>query len=145
MTRDLQLVSHFDLQPGDRIVVPKSTLSMVQHHAIFLGFTNNHYWFIENKEGIGVRIITAENLFTGVSVITRIKRFIPTVDYSRNDLVKLAISKKGKSYNLFNYNCEHLANELQNRIVKSKQAETGIGLSVLAGIALLIGIAGAGK
>ena len=28
---------HWNLQPADRIVVPKSDLRFVQHHAIYLG------------------------------------------------------------------------------------------------------------
>lgn len=128
------------LQIGDRLVVPKSNFRMVQHHAIFLGFLNGHYWFIENKESFGVRIVTAEVFFVGVDEITRIVKFVPKVGYSRRVLSDYALSKKGKGYNLVSYNCEHFANEVQNRVIKSHQADTGVALGMLAGLVLLIAI-----
>ncbi len=134
------------LKVGDRIVVPKSSLDFVQHHAIFMGTRNNQYVFIENKESIGVRLVTAELLFVGVDRITRIQRFSPRAEYSRQDLYDYALTKIGRTYNLINYNCEHLANEIQHRIIKSKQSDTGVGLA-LFGLLLLVlgGIAGGGK
>jgi len=122
---------------GDRVVVPKSSIRWVQHHAIYLGHENGHHWFIENKEGIGVRVVTAEQFFAGVLQVTRVERFIPKHNYSRQDLVQFALSKRGKSYKLFNYNCESFANHVQHGVAKSKQAQTGIGIGIAA---LLIGV-----
>jgi hypothetical protein len=127
------------LKVGDRIIVPKSGVRMIQHHAIYLGYWSNHHWFIENKESIGVRLITAEVLLLDVDMITRILHFSPTPGYSRTDLYNYALSKRGKSYNLINYNCEHLANDIQHKVAKSKQANTGIGIAVIGLAALLIG------
>lgn len=128
------------LKVGDRVVVPKSHLDLVQHHAIFLGYENGHYWFIENKEGIGVRVVNANTFFFDVLKITRIIPFIPKNGYSRNDLVKYALSKVGKKYDLTRYNCEHLASELQHKVVRSKQAETGVFIAVAAILLFIIGI-----
>lgn len=134
------------LRAGDRIVVPKSYLRMVQHHAIYLGFENGHHWLIENKEIFGVRVVNAATFFADVNEITRINSFIPKAGYSRNDLVNYALSKKGRRYNLTNYNCEHFANEVQHRVVKSKQAETGMSIVLFGLAALLIGgLANAGN
>jgi hypothetical protein len=127
------------LQAGDRIVVPKSYLRMVQHHAIYLGFENGHHWLIENKEIVGVRVVNAATFFAGVNEITRINHFIPKDGYSRNHLINYALSKKGMRYHLTNYNCEHFANEVQHRVVKSKQADTGVGIALFGLAALLIG------
>lgn len=132
------------LKVGDRVVVPKSALDMVQHHAIYLGYWKGQYWFIENKEGIGVRVVSADVFFGGVNKITRIVRFIPRANYSRQDLYDYALSLRGRAYNLLSYNCEHVANQIQNRVIKSKQSDTGVGLAIL-GLSLMLigGIAGA--
>ena len=128
------------LKIGDRIVVPKSHLDLIQHHAIFLGYEKGHYWFIENKEGIGVRIVNATIFFYDVLKITRIVPFIPKAGYTRNDLVKDALSKVGKKYELARYNCEHLASELQHKVVRSLQANTGIFIAVSLVFLLIIGV-----
>ncbi|MEO6302279.1 MAG: lecithin retinol acyltransferase family protein [Bacteroidia bacterium] len=127
------------LRPGDRIVVPKSYLRMVQHHAIYLGFEKGQHWIIENKEVFGVRVVSAATFLAGVDEITRIDPFYPKNGYSRNDLVRYALSKKGRRYHLTNYNCEHFANEIQYRVVQSKQADTGVGIALFGLAVLLIG------
>lgn len=127
------------LKVGDRIVVPKSHLDLIQHHAIFLGYEKGHYWFIENKEGIGVRIVNATTFLYDVLKITRIVPFIPKVGYSRNDLVKNALSKVGKRYELTKYNCEHLASELQHKVVRSVQADTGVFIAAATTVLLIVG------
>ncbi|MEZ4721947.1 MAG: hypothetical protein R2813_08745 [Flavobacteriales bacterium] len=127
------------LELGDRIVVPKSSIRLVQHHAIYLGWNNGHHWFIENKEGVGVRTITAEQFFNRVLEVTRIVRFRPTLNYTREDLVRFALSRRGRKYDLLDYNCESFANEVQYRRVESQQAKTGVtlGLSALALLLLI--------
>ncbi len=126
------------LEVGDRVVVPKSTWDFVQHHAIYLGYWNNQYWFIENKEGYGVRIVSADVFFIGVNKVTRIIKFIPRYNYSRSNLYKYALTKPGRAYDLWNYNCEHFANEIQHRVIKSDQSDTGKGLAALGLVALVI-------
>lgn len=128
------------LQIGDRIVVPKSSIDWIQHHAIFLGYENGHYWFIENKENIGVRIVNEETFFYDVLKITRIVRFKPSSGYTRSDLVRRALSKKGKAYHLTNYNCETLCNELQYGVRQSQQATNGIGIVIACLFMLTIGV-----
>lgn len=126
------------LQVGDRIVVPKSSIRWVQHHAIYLGFQNGYHWFIENQEGVGVRTITAEQFFSGVLDVTRVERFKPSLNYTRGDLVQFALSKRGTKYSLLGYNCESFANQVQYGSVKSTQADTGLALGAVAALALLI-------
>jgi hypothetical protein len=135
-----------NLEVGDRIVVPKSAWNMVQHHAIFVGYWDNQYWFIENKEGHGVRIVSAAVFFAGVERVTRTIKFVPRHNYSRNDLYAYALTKRGRAYDLWNYNCEHFANEVQHRVIKSAQSENGRGIAVLGIAALVIaGLASLGR
>lgn len=125
------------LKVGDRVVVPKSSIRWVQHHAIFLGYQNGCHWFIENQEDVGVHTITAEQLFSGVLDVTRVERFKPRRNYTRDDLVQFALSKRGKKYALLGYNCESFANQVQHGRVKSTQAETGLVFGAVAALALL--------
>ncbi len=143
MTKFLHIIK--GLLVGDRVVIPKSGVRIIQHHGIYLGFSNSYHWFIENKDGIGVRVVKAEVFFSDVYEITRIVRFTPKSGYSRHDLYRYAMTKKGKPYHLVNYNCEHLANELQYRVVRSKQADTGVGFALFGLALLLLGGLSGGK
>jgi len=127
------------LKVGDRVVVPKSGVELIQHHTIFLGYQNRQFLFIENKEGLGVRVTDSETLFRDVTYITRVIRFKPTWGYSRADLFNYALSKKGRSYHLFNYNCEHFANEVQHKARTSKQTENFIAIVFFSLLLFIIG------
>ena len=131
-------IKQLNLLPADRIIVPKSLLRLVQHHAIYLG--QNHLGvdlIAENKIGHGVRIVTADDFFNEVIAVTRIIKFKGT-NHQRKLAVQLALSKAGQPYYLINYNCEHFANEVQYGKVKSEQADNFLtGLKILAGMLLL--------
>lgn len=118
------------LEAGDRIVVPKSSVRWIQHHAIYLGYENHHHWIIENKENFGVRVVTAEVFFEDVIEITRIEKFKPLWSYTRQNLIDLALSKQGKGYSLMNYNCETFVNEVLEGKSYSTQVKTGVGIGV---------------
>lgn len=137
MTRDLQLVKHFNLEPGDRVVVPKSQWQLVQHHALYLGYDDfgNHY-MCENVIGLGVKLTRVEQFFNGVSKVTRIERYSGSND-ERKILVQNALSKLGLPYNLINYNCESFVNDVLISKKHSKQVGNALGF---LGLALLIGI-----
>lgn len=130
----------WNLNIGDRIVVPKSFIKWVQHHAIYLGWENGHHWIIENKEDIGVRLVTATDFFKDVKEITRIEKFKPPSTYSRRQLKDFAISKIGDEYSLLNYNCESFANLIQYGKATSSQVSTGISLGVIGITAVLAGL-----
>ncbi len=136
-----QKIKQFGLLPADRIVVPKSGLRIVQHHALYLG--KNHFGvdlIAENKIGFGVRLITAEDFFKDVIEVTRIERFKGN-NYQRKVAVQKALNKLGQPYQLINYNCQHFANEIQYNIVKSHQVdELFEGLKVVTGLVLAIGL-----
>jgi hypothetical protein len=127
MPTDLQ---KFNLKAADRIVVPKSSLGVVQHHAIYLG--KDKYgtdWIAENKIGKGVQIVNASDLFSDVIEITRVEPFNGNKQ-QRKEAVKNALALKGTNYNLLQFNCEHYANVIQHKVSISHQAKTAIGLGV---------------
>lgn len=121
-----------NLKPADRLVLPKSELGLVQHHAIYLGkdaFGNRQY--IENYIGKGVRVIDESHLFRDGFIATRIEPFMG-INFQRIEAVKRAISLIGKQYDLINFNCEHYANTVQHKKSYSKQVGVGIGLGLFA-------------
>ena len=104
------------LSIGDRLIFPKSLFNIVQHHCVYLGRINGVECFIENKQGKGVQLISADHILSEASSITRIVKFQPSWYYSESDLIKSAIYRIGTSYDLVNYNCEHFANEISFHI-----------------------------
>jgi Lecithin retinol acyltransferase len=131
MNTDLQLVNKLNLQPGDRIVVPKSQWQLVQHHALYLGYDDfgNHY-ICENIIGVGVRLVKVEAFFNGVSKITRIEKYDGN-NYDRRIIVQNALAKLGQPYNLINYNCESFVNHVLLDKVHSNQVRNVLGLLAL--------------
>jgi hypothetical protein len=128
-----------NLKPGDRLIVPKSELKLVQHHVIYLGKDYQGQDLIaENKIDCGVRIISAKEFFKDVITITQIIQF-EGGNYERKIAVQKALSKAGVGYDLINYNCEHFANEIQYGKKESKQVRNVFaGLVVLLIIALFV-------
>jgi uncharacterized protein YycO len=120
-----------NIQPADRIVIPKSEFQLVQHHAVYLGQNYSGQDLIaENKYGIGVRLITAEDFFSGVNKVTRIERFSGS-NGERKNAVQRALDKLGQPYHLINFNCESFANHVQHAYSTSKQVAWGF-LGLLA-------------
>lgn len=138
MERHLEIIRKFNLKVGDRVITPKSLFDIVQHHAIFLGNIGREFWFIENKEGIGVRLITARDFFVGVETITQIIRFQPTWNYSRESLTQKAYDLIGKRYEIWDYNCESFANDLQHCKPASEQAEFAKAILFFLGFVLFV-------
>lgn len=138
-----QYIQTLGLLPGDRIVVPKSGLHIVQHHALFLGKDRNGVDVIaENKIGFGVRLVTAADFFEEVFEVTRIERFKGT-NHERKAAIQKALTKLEQPYHLIDYNCQHFANEIQYNIIKSDQVdELFAGLKVAAALAMAIGLFG---
>src|SRR5690606_8861328 len=135
-----------NLSIGDRIIVPKSLFNLVQHHAVYLGKENGLHYIIENKEMIGVQVVTAEQFFNGVQQITRIEHFTPTYNYTRKHLLRRALALVGTKYHLTKYNCEHFANDVINGQRNSKQIETAQNFTTLAATVILaVGLLGGYK
>lgn len=119
-------VKKLGLEPGDRIIVPKSGLRIVQHHAMYLGQNHQGIDLIaENKIGFGVRLVTADKFFADVIEVTRIEKFRGNT-YKRKLAIQRALQKLGHPYHLINYNCQHFANEIQYGKVESDQVANGL-------------------
>lgn len=134
-----QTLQRYNILPGDRIIGPKSNFRIIQHHSIYLGQDFNGIdWIIENKDGHGVRLVTANQHFQQVLEITRIERFVGTGE-QRKAAVQRALTAIGKPYNLINYNCEHFANWVQHGVSHSSQVKIGAGIFFLLLLIFLIG------
>ena len=127
---------YLNLQPADRLVVPKSTARLVQHHAIYLGIYEGGIELIaENIIGVGVRIVSASDFLMNAIEVTRVERFTGT-NAERNLAVQNAKALVGTNYDLLQFNCEHYANVVQHNRKESSQVSTGLILGVV-GIAAL--------
>lgn len=126
-----------NLQPGDRLVLPKNILGIIQHHVIYIGLDDNGCrLYIENYLGKGVQVISERHLFRDGYVITRIEPFTGST-YQRQEAVKRAMQLIGKPYDLVNFNCEHYANTVQHNKNYSNQVSNGAALAFLG---LIFGI-----
>ncbi|OYX22916.1 MAG: hypothetical protein B7Z06_10970 [Flavobacteriales bacterium 32-35-8] len=138
MNRELQLIRKFDLEPGDRIVVPKSLLGVIQHHALYLGYNNlGQHLICENIIGIGVKLTRVEDFFQNITLVTRVEKFEGN-SFERRKLVEKALSKLGMPYSLINYNCESLCNDIQYGVIKSSQASVGLFIGFIGIMIALI-------
>ncbi len=137
MIKDLQLVNHLKLQPGDRVVIPKSQWQIIQHHALYLGYDDfgNHY-MCENVFGDGVKLTRVEIFFRDVTNVTRIEKFVGT-NFERKVVVQNALTKLGQPYSLINYNCESFVNDVLFKNSHSKQV---VNIAGILGFAILISI-----
>lgn len=130
--QDHILMNH--LKPADRLVVPKSALGLVQHHAIYLGQDYlGRDLIAENIVGRQVCITTAEAFFAKNPSIHQIERFQGD-RIERRAAVERALKSLGKPYDLINYNCEHFANEVQANLSFSPQLQFGIGFLLVAAL-----------
>jgi hypothetical protein len=124
----------YNLKPGDKIVVPKSWMRVIQHHVVYLGQNYLGQDLIgENVVGAVVRVVTAEQFFAENPEITRIDPFQGT-NFERRIAIERALEKLGQPYDLINFNCEHFANYVQTGVLKSNQV--GWGLFILGVIAI---------
>lgn len=121
----MSYVNFYNLKPGDKIVVPKSSLKLVQHHVIYLG--QDHFsqdLIAENAVGRHVRLVTAKEFFKENPEVTRIDRFQGS-NYERKLAIERALKLLGKPYSLIDFNCEHFANYVQSGTFKSDQVSWG--------------------
>lgn len=124
MTYSEQLRQQYGFGTGDRIVVPKSGLNVVQHHALFFGNVTGEAMVAENKEHRGV-ILTRLDLFLAeAGRITRIEPFLGT--YQQQAFIMDRVNARlGRRYDQWNYNCEQFVNDVLHGRVESRQADIG--------------------
>lgn len=126
------------MRPADRVIVPKSGLRLVQHHALYLGKDQfGQDIMAENKIGLGVRLVTADLFFQDVIEITEVKKFYGS-DAVRKVVVLKSLQMVGQPYDLILYNCQHFANEMQDGIIHSPQVNKINKVIGFAAISLLI-------
>jgi hypothetical protein len=131
MNRELQLISELNLEPGDRIVVPKSLFGIIQHHALYLGYDSlGQHLICENIIGVGVKLTRVDVFFQDVRSITRIEKFQGN-NFERRKLIEKALSKIGMPYSLINYNCESFCNDVQHNVIKSAQVSVGLFIGLV--------------
>lgn len=122
----------FNIEPADRVVIPKSSLNLVQHHGIYAGRDIlGQDWFLENNCKNGVQYSSSEDFFNDVSVDKIEVRPFHGGNQERQAVLEKAKSKIGKRYNLFIYNCEHYCNEVQFGKVRSIQIIVAIIVAAL--------------
>ncbi len=127
------------LQPADRLVLPKSGIGLVQHHAIYIGKDSyGNRLYIENAIGKGVQMVREDYLFRGGYKLTRVEPFIGN-QHQRNVAIRRAMQLIGTQYDLLNFNCEHYANTVQHNKQYSNQVGIGFALGVFA-LVLSIGL-----
>ncbi|HCQ12750.1 lecithin retinol acyltransferase family protein [Flavobacterium sp.] len=137
MYLEQNLVNRYGLEPGDRIVVPKSSWNLVQHHALYLGYNmNGEHLICENVIGIGVVLTRVSDFFKDVKSITRIEKFKGN-SLERKNVVQKALQKLGQPYSLINYNCESFCNDILFNKPKSLQVQTGVFFGLVAFVLLM--------
>lgn len=137
MTYSEQLRQQYGFRTGDRIVVPKSGLNFVQHHAVFFGNVNGQAMVAENKEGQCVVLTPLDVFLADVIRITRIESF--TGVYHEQVAVMQRIQERlGRRYDRWKYNCEHFVNEvLHLRSISPQVKAVGTVAAVAGGLYLL--------
>lgn len=126
MINELQLIRQFNLEPGDRIIVPKSLFGLVQHHALYLGYNEyGEHLICENVIGVGVKLTRVEDFFSDVESVTRVEKFHGN-NFERRQIVQKGLTRLGKPYSLINYNCESFCNDVQHNVIKSAQVSVGL-------------------
>jgi hypothetical protein len=126
------MIKNLHLNPGDRIVVPKSLFGIVQHHAVYAG----NGCFYENKIGQGVVLTPWGEFFRGVSQVTSIQRFNGNY-WELQQAMNRAESLVGRAYHAVNFNCEHFANYVLCARPCSRQVENAGGILGALAVALI--------
>jgi Permuted papain-like amidase enzyme, YaeF/YiiX, C92 family len=124
------------LDQCDRVLVPITPLQMSMHHAIYIGYYNQEPYFIENKIGIGVHLISAKEFFKRNPIISTVKKFSGN-GQQRQHALERSFALLGMPYDLINYNCEHFANEVQHMRSYSDQMKVAGVIGVLAVIFMI--------
>jgi hypothetical protein len=134
----MSYASTYQLNPADRIVTPWLQTGLTKHHAIYLGFNDYGQELIaENDTHVGVSIVTAQQFAQEHPVVSRIEKFKGNY-FQRNAAVRTAVRLEGKLYDLFSYNCEHYANQVQHGRAESQQVRNFFLLAGLVAFGFIL-------
>lgn len=131
-----------NLTSADVIITPKSAFNVVKHYIVFEGFDETGVdYYLENKQGFGVRRINGVTFRAENPTFESIRRF--EGDYtSRIIALQRGTTLLGRPYDLSKFNCEHYANHVQYNSPVSTQVNNfhealGKGL-IAAGVTTLV-------
>ena len=121
---------NLNLRVGDRLVRGKGSFS--KHHGIYVGYNHQYGYHVvaENNTPHGVQYVTFEQFLDGYS-IERVERFKGS-ETERRKIIPFINSKIGTNYDLWIYNCEHFAHEVQTGKSESHQVQVGVGIGIVA-------------
>ena len=130
------LSQQLNIQPGDVLIAPKSSLNILKHMIVYWGVdANGDDFYLENSPQAGVQWLTEQSLRQQYEIIT-VRKFCGT-PHERTQAISRAESVIGQKYDLTTFNCEHYANYVQTGASFSKQASNGIGVG-LAALGLMV-------
>lgn len=121
------------VEPGDILKGKKRGWPFLDHYITYLG---SEHGFITTTWSGGVQTYSFENSATMLEDfrITEIKKFDGT-SWELQNLIRRALSQRGRPYSVLGFNCEHLANFVRTGKSFSRQ----VGWLFLIVFALAIG------
>jgi hypothetical protein len=139
-----EYIEYHNLKPGDAIVCScrekMAGLKSLFHYIVFLGENQA----MHNMPETGVSLISMDEVAEHYREVHRVERFEGD-ENALQALYERATEVLGKSYNLFSFNCESLANYLRYGKATSKQVIAFAVMFVLAVVALIAFIWGLRK
>lgn len=140
MLREFMLLN--DLQPADVIIAKKRGWYIWDHYIVYVGMKWGKMHFIANDAKGGVRLFDEEEITQLIVSFepTQIRRFRGSF-WEREQALKRAEGELGKHYNLFTFNCEHLANYIQYGKRESVQVDRWL---TAAFVLVVLWVAGGG-
>lgn len=119
------------LKIGDRLVREKMGF-FSKHHALYLGknWLTNEPMIAECQKGSGVQIITLRQ-FLNQGKLVRVEYYNLT-PYQQDIINKRVNVRLGKSYDLFQYNCEQFVNDVLTGVAESKQVQNVVKIALFS-------------
>lgn len=127
---DHELVRHFKLHPGDSVRTPKDSLGLFTHFGVYIGeLEDGGHYVCENTPQTGVTLTRLVNFIRHARAVS-VTRFTGP-DWQRQGVVKRALKRVGRQYDLLRYNCEHFANDVTKGVKVSDQVRLASGVVLL--------------
>jgi hypothetical protein len=133
-------IKEYGLQPGDAIIAKKRLVGVFDHFIVYMGIYSGNYLFIANDATGGVKWFSEYEVAALVPNFepVRVRKFEGNF-VQRQWALTRAKEEIGKKYDLFNFNCEHLANYIQYGIRESKQVQGWGNLAAIVAGVFIVG------